>query len=416
MTDITFTLMHSGQPNAPQMTGAAGSEGQMLQLLDNCLIDGFNQQTASSASQADGVVTISFGTSHGFIERQRIIVSGATDTALNGNHRVLKVLGSDIVIDAVGVTVLTGAIKVKVAPLGWESVFGNTNPLKRAYRSANAASTQTVLYLDMSLPAGHGYNATNPAKRAMVSICEDMTTLGVQINSYTDTVNDYAKNPNGSLFWYQAKLSSKTSSVTSTINATWVVVGNSDYFYFLTDWDASSNRGLGYRDLFGFGDVPSFAGASDSHNCMWMGSVNPNDSSSLAYATNGCKFGSSADTIADIQGFFISNHAGVGGIRNFVMTPDCRPSTTKSFSGYSPSRTVLFPNPASQSIVGMTLYAMTSDSIRASMPRLLYVPQHINNSSNTGYDLQRYENLLLVSASIVGGNAAYGYFCLDLED
>ena len=81
MADKRFTWMHSGQLGAPQMNGAAGSNGQMLQVLDACLIDGFNPQTVTIATKTATTVTLTFGVSHGYEVGQLILVSGATDAA-----------------------------------------------------------------------------------------------------------------------------------------------------------------------------------------------------------------------------------------------------------------------------------------------------------------------------------------------
>src|SRR5690606_28768003 len=97
-----FTWMHSGQVGAPQMNGASGSNGQMLQVLDACLIDGFNPQTVTMATKTATTVTLTFGVVHSYAERQIVTVSGATDAALNGRHRVVSTTTNTITIDAVG--------------------------------------------------------------------------------------------------------------------------------------------------------------------------------------------------------------------------------------------------------------------------------------------------------------------------
>lgn len=412
------TYMHSGQLGAPQMNGAPGSNGQMLQVLDACLVDGFNSQTVTTATKTATSVTLTFGTSHGYVERQLINVSGATDAGLNGNHKVISLTTNTITINAVGVGVTTGSITTKITPLGFESIFGSVAPLKRAYRSKDAQSTKTVLYLDMNLPAGNGYHATNPSKRAMVSLCEDMTTLGVQINSYTDTRNSYDSNPNGSLFWHQAKGRSKAASVTTATNSKWVVIGNGSFFYFLTEWtdDATiRGRGTGLRDLYGFGDLPSLSGISDRYNCAWLGSYSVNDVIQSSFSSNGARIGGDPSSTASKQGFFISDYNGIGGLQDFVITHDGRGSVAATASGYE-LKGALFPNPSTVSVIGFPTYAMQVGDIRASMPNLHYLPHNISLTDSTN-DLTMNGGLLLTAMhNNVNASAFYGWLGFNIGE
>lgn len=227
-----FSWYHSGQINAPQMSASADSNGQLLQVLDAVLCDGFNSQIPIDIRADNNQIRLSFGTSHGFLKRSLVQISGANDVKLNGKHRVIDVIDNDIVIYVENVSNINGDIMVKVAPLDWENMFGTNDKLRRAYRSKNNNSTKTVLYLDMGYPANHGY-ADNSIKRAMLSLCEDMNVLGEQINSYTDEYNDYANNPNGSLFWHQARQSYHYHTLDENHVGKWVIIGNQDYFFFL---------------------------------------------------------------------------------------------------------------------------------------------------------------------------------------
>lgn len=413
-----MTYMHSGQLNAPQMNGASGSNGQLLQVLDACLIDGFNVQTASSASLNGGVVSINYGTPHGYANRQLITISGANDAKLNGSHRILSKTENSLTIDATGVTQTTGVIKTKVTPLDFQSIFGSSEPLKRAYRSKNTQSTQTVLYLDMSLPTGHGYNSSNPVKRAMVSMCEDMTTLGVQINSYTNTKNNYTKNKNGTLLWYQARGYSKTEPVTSTANSNWVIAGNGDRFYFFPIWQTYDVNLKLHRDFFAFGDMPSMS-SSDAFNCFWAGIINENDANGIYWALNGAKIGGNPSAIMDYNGyhapigFFIRSKEGVGDLQSSVLTFSGFESNL-DHTGFGGGTSLSFPNPASNSLISMPLYIMSKNSLRAQALGLNGTPQDMLN--NHDLDLTTIDSQLLVMTSKNGySNADRGFFVIDLR-
>ena len=410
-----FTWMHSGQAGAPQISGSVTSNGDMLKALDACLIDGFNEQTVESVLLEAGTATLDFGfTNHGYELRQRVTISGADDVALNGSHRVVALTPRTITINILGVTQTTGAITTKVSPLGWESIFGATDPLKRAYRSLNPETTQTVLYLDMSLPTGHGY-ASVPIKRAMVSMCADMQVLGEQLGSYTDAKNDYAKNPNGCLFWYQCRGSDKNSNTSSNELGPWVVVGNGDVFYFFTTiTDRTNIRSRPVRDLYVFGDMPSFGGESDSFNCFWQGAYNISDATTVSTSTNGAKVtGTISTTSAGYSAYFIRDHTGLVDMELASLTP------SGGRGGYNTGYTggVIFPNPVNNSIVAVPVYVISATSLRCAAPRLLAIPQELDQSNPINFDLVIADNILTVAVHYGSGSGdLYGYFAIDMGD
>lgn len=406
-----FTWMHSGQIGAPQMNGAAGSNGQMLQVLDGCLINGFNPQTVTIATKTATTVTLTFGVSHGYELSQIIAVSGATDAALNGQHRVTAKTATTITIDAAGVAVTTGTITTKISPLGWESIFGSTDPLRRAYRSFDNQSSQSVLYLDMNLPTGHGYNATNPVKRAMVSVCEDMTTIGVQINSYTNAENNYTTNANGKLLWYQARDQSKSNAVTQTQNKKWVLVGDGKVFYFFNEWRVYSLNEIPLRDFFAFGDADSLDGSVGVNNCFWIGVINENDTSTVRYAHVGAVIGGGFVGANAHKGYMMKGYNGTGVIVPILMSVD---GTLNIFNSGSYGFVENFPNPSTQKTVGFSTHLVTAIELRATLPNLLSIPQNLNQNYSL-LDMSVSDGALLVGLSVTGSTPVMGFFGIDLR-
>ncbi len=409
-----FTWMNSKQLGAPQMNGAPNSEGQLLQILDACLIDGFNIQTVTSVAKTASTVTLNFGVSHGYVDRQKVTVSGANDPILNGDHRIVSLTSNSITLAVEGVSVTTGAIKTKITPLGFETIFSNSDPLKRAYRSKNMQGTRTVLYLDMALPANNGYHATNPAKRAMVSMCEDMTVLGQQLNSYTDVKNNYDSNPNGSLFWYQSRGLDRNSSVTSSSNGSWVIFGNGDYFYFMPVIGNTITSNGFLRDMYSFGDIESLAGASDRYNCMWQGTYLPNDNGRIIYSSNGSKYGGLPTNSSHYTGFFIRDKSGTGDL--VAMLPTADGGITQYSSGYTGF--ISTPNPTSGSLIGFPLFAKTDNDLRGYMPRILAIINNLANGNSVsdvnGYDCAVNGDLLTVCMHYGLGTTYMGYFGFDV--
>lgn len=415
MTDSRFTWMHSGQKNAPQMDGSKLSEGQILNVLDAALVDGFNSLTSLSATTDSSTVTLEFGVEHGFEIKQLLTISGATDAKLNGRHRVVRKTLTGVTVSAVGVTDATsGTVVVKVAPLGFQSIFGNTTPLKRAYRSENTQSTRTVLFLDASLPTGAGYNTTNPAKRLMVSLCQDMQTIGVEINSYTAAFNKKPTVKNGNMFWYQSRPSTKLEAATSSEFRSWVIVGNGDVFYLFNEWqDYSAVTGKS-RDFYAFGDIKSLGGANDVYNCMWIGSMQPNDIDGAHMSTTGAVIG--GDIATAPIGMFIKSHTGVGSLQPLVFTTNG--TSTISNSGASTDSTPIpMPNPVSQSIVCFPVMGLTTNGLRGVFNNLYAIPQNFNNNA-ASYDLKIIGNILTVAVLKDRLNTSndLGFYAIDLGD
>lgn len=420
-----FNFFSSNQPNAPQMNGANGSEGQLLQVLDACLVTGFNQQTVSSVSVNGDLVTLKYGVHHGYMARQLIIVTGATDNNLNGEHRIIEVLGNDLVIKKAGVTQTTGTIATKLAPLNWESVFGTSQPLQRAYRSKNSQSTKTVLFLDMSLPTGHGYHLSQPAKRAMVTLCQDMQTIGVPINDYTVSVNDKEKAKNGCLFWYQKREAGKERAVNSTKNNSWVIVGNGDYFLLFNAWSSynSALDGQNFRDLLGFGDCISVAGDYDRFNTFLFACNNPDDRIGVYSAGQGAvlnKATKSIDNITNNQfyffntGIFIKDFNGLGGVIRFSPSDSCLFSTENNLTAYTGLGNIAFPNPANLSLVVRPIELVQENhTLRGIIPRLLSIKNFIETES----DLLIIDNVLLIKVQKIDSTGAQpAYYGFDVGD
>ena len=267
-TDIKF-YVHTNT-NAPQLTNNFGC---MIDVLDACLVNGFGSQTVSTLTASGTTVTATFGSAHNFMQYQVIKIAGATQTEYNGEFRILTIPDSSSLTfelaTAPSVTTATGTITASLPPLGWENPFSSSNPNgggKAAYRSLNLLlpSRPFLRVVDELDPA---YTATY-AKYAKVGIVEDMTDidtmLGVQApydsanidknwvgtGSGTSVINGWAK-------WYYATANpvanSSDTSVPSTENRDYIVVGTRDFFYILP----SSNNLAGFNFSYGFGSFQS---------------------------------------------------------------------------------------------------------------------------------------------------------------
>lgn len=392
ITADDFNWFHSGQAGAPQMNGAPNSEGQLLQLLDACLLNGVNQKSVASIAVVGSTITLTYSTPHGYLKRQRITVSGATDPELNGSHRIQSMTESDVILSVEGVSSNGGTITTIATPLGWESIFGTTEPLKRAYRSQDMQSTKTVLFLDMTLPNNHGYNASNPVKRAMVTACQDMTTLGVPIDDYTVTINNRPTATNGSLFWYQKRGSSKSSAVTTTTNNSWVLLGDSRFFIFFNAFsDFSTLNGSSSHSTYGFGDFDSVAGENDRHNCFLIATENPDDrvnvnSSNGGYVSSYKKttYTALSQEYYDDACIAIRSANGTGDARRFVLSTTAASQANTNGLSASGLAGIPYPNPVDGGVVVkyMEMISIDNNELRGFIPRIGYICNNMSGQAS----------------------------------
>lgn len=326
-SDVTW--ISSSQTDAPVLD--ATDPSGLLKVLDFCLLNGGAVKSVSSTVINENEVTFTFSSGHNLSLYQMVVVSGADAPQINGKHKIIASTATTITIVAVGALVDTGTITVKLASLGYESIFDTTDLTKRAYRSLSPTSSKKVLYLDMSYPDASNYHATLPARRAMVSVCEDMQSLGVQINSLTSAINNKPTNKNGKLFWYQARSNSRTSAIDS-YPLPWVVIGNGDFFYIAIAWSCySSHKTLATKDVYGFGEYVSLDAAVSTSSVFLMASENTDDNSTAYPGDLGATFSSSSTT----TGAFISSNGYFG--RRPIVALNGSSATSGYSSGPYPS-------------------------------------------------------------------------------
>lgn len=142
--DTSVKWFHSGMADAVQQNGAAGN---LIQILDSCLVDGFSTRTPDSISVSGGVATVSISAGNPYEKHAVITIGGASDVALNSEWKIDTSAASSFTFLCPGVAdgTVSGA-SIKRAGGGWGKPFSGTN--KAAYQSANLNSTQLYLRVD----------------------------------------------------------------------------------------------------------------------------------------------------------------------------------------------------------------------------------------------------------------------------
>lgn len=239
-TSVKF--FSSAHPNAPVLTGAAGT---LLAVLDACLVNGYGLVSASGLTVAGGIATMTFPLGHSFEPNAVALIAGATPSQLNGEKRVLTTTANSITFDAtsIGDQVAIGSITAKVAPLGWAQLFTGTN--KAAYKSADPASTGCVLRVDDS-PSGYA------------------VARGYETMSDIDTgTGPFPTLADSDLLW------PKNAGYYPANAAPWFVVGDGLMFYlWVADFPISADFKNGF--VWAFGDVIK-ANSSDAFACLING-------------------------------------------------------------------------------------------------------------------------------------------------
>lgn len=269
-TDIKV-YVHTNN-NAPALQN---TWGQLVSVLDACLINGYDAPAINSATVLDNVLTINFGVAHNLLAGQVLLISGANQTEFNRQFRIANIPTTTTVqidIDDTFKNQPTGNITATIPPLGWVREFSSGG--KRAYRNAQTdiADRPYLRVVDEIDPVWTSTYAKY-AKVGIVDVMSDIDTLiGLQtpydvaqpdknwigIGSGGSAVNGWAK-------WYYSRVQDIyvdtffDSEGTSQSIKRWLIVGNSEWFYILPSQVDSI-----YPNVYFFGNLGGCYGLSSS--------------------------------------------------------------------------------------------------------------------------------------------------------
>ena len=89
MTDLTVKYFNSGMTGAPQI---ANNWGDLVTMLDACLVNGFALKAIDTLTFANGIATATISSGHAYRPFQVVEIAGAEQTEYNGQFRVLTCL------------------------------------------------------------------------------------------------------------------------------------------------------------------------------------------------------------------------------------------------------------------------------------------------------------------------------------
>lgn len=410
----------SAMQGAPQLTNAWGD---LVSVLDACLVNGFNLKPVASITSAAGIATVTIAAGHLYQVDQVLAHAGADQAEYNGEFRVLTANATQYTIAITGTPVspATGAsISTKVAPLNFQKVFSGTN--KGVYRSTNVLSNRPYLRVDNSLDPVW---TTTYAKKGKVTMAEAMTDVDTFVANAGRAPflgSDPTKNEVGTgagataidgwFKWYYARQGSNTTDTDppEAFNRFWVLVGDDRGFYLINQHGSNSGR-----SMYFFTDFSSFRQADGYSSILGATefggysaqSSNPSNVDSDGYYSAG--FANRANlTNSPVGKACMRNHTQVG---NYIRLSFASLGTIAgpSVSGYSTG--VPWPNGPDYSLVLHPVYLQeeTAGHLRGKMPGLMWV--HNNSPMSdmavvanvTGYPGQKF--LLVDTAYGFSGNS-----------
>lgn len=383
-------FFHSGMAGAPVLSN---NWGDLIGVLDACLVTGFNLKAVDSITSAAGVATVTVSAGHGYKVDQVVSITGCEQSAYNGEQRVTGITASTFTFDVVGTpdspATTQTSISCKVAPLGWEKAFSGTN--KAAYRSTDPASPRHYLRVDDSMKANtppyNSYN-TSWAKWANVGICESMTDIDTIVGPQAPFNPNYPEQnwkqrENWHWGWHKwfhgRQVGGEDYGDGGAGARNWVIVGDGRLFYLMN----SVQPGFNWygRGLYCFGDFPSFK-PGDAFNTMLKAqdvfSSQTHFSSPFQYGHDGL-----LGTLKNDGVTVLRNHTQLGNpVRLHATTLNLNNDRMWAGRGGLP-----FPNAADFALWMLPVYLRQEDSnMRGMLPGMRWLPHDRPYSDMTVVD------------------------------
>lgn len=223
----------STMTNAPTISAIS----YLSNILDACLVNGFDSVTLTSLVVADNVATATVSHNFAMVGNTGMVITiaGATPSGLNGQWRIASVPDSGhFTFSTSGISnqTATGTITAKRSPAGWDKPF--TNGDNYCYRSLDTNSTRIYLRV------GDSTSSQYPSLIMYETMSDANTGTGASTTFYT----------------------SKSNALNST-SRPWRCYADSKRVYLFID----SNSNGTYQSGFFFGDIISYM-TNDCYNSM----------------------------------------------------------------------------------------------------------------------------------------------------
>ena len=270
--DTSVKWFRSGMADAPVLSASAA--GSLINLLDACLLNGFSVRTPDSIVVAGGIATVSISAGNPYEKHAVVVISGASNAALNAEWKIATSAASSFTFVCPGVAdgAVTGA-SVKRAGAGWGKPFSGTNIA--VYQSLDPNSTQ--LYLQVA------DTATNYSS---VRGYEQMTSATAGTGAFPTTVQ------------------TPTCRWPRSGGNTWTIIADGSFMWVLL-------KGSADPLLNNFGDIEAFK-PNDRYHCLI--------SAAGSTATNGTNHpGAGGSSVAGVPRSLARSSSQTGGALTSVL-------------------------------------------------------------------------------------------------
>lgn len=375
MSAYPVKIFSSGQTGAPVLDN---NWGDLTNLLDAVLVNGFNLKAIDSITLLDGVATVTVSSGHGYNLNWAVLISGCDQVEYNGEHRVTSTTTATFTFDVVGSPVTPATtqttMSAKMAPLGFEIAFTGTN--KRAYRSPNVLSSRPFLRVDDSCDP---HWTTTYAKFGKVTLAEGMSDIDTFVGNHAPYDPAFpTRNEGGSgsgtsasagyFKWFYATASAGAAMYTTPPQGarTWVLIGDDrGFFLSIGAYPLSPN----VRHLYYFGDFLSYK-PGDAYASLLTAAAWDYPAAAVKYEGSGGCFDVMIQTTGRVT---LCSYLQVGGpvaLSFFTMNP-----TTSSIASGRNSL-VPFPNGPDFSLQLWPVWiAEASTHLRGELPGYFFLPQ-----------------------------------------
>lgn len=393
--------------------------GDMIRLLDTCLVNGLPLPSVTSASvDTQGDITLNLYADHKSLLFQIVELSGFEPVEINGKYRIKGAPSTTkLILKAthVGKTV-TKIGTAKLASLGYDIVFRDSTNVKRAYRAKNPRTEHPFIRVDETISDGTNSYTSTYAKSAMVGLIENMT----HIDDYQDTsklqlpldTTDFSKNwkisgngtscVRGWMKWHYAYYRDPADSGQEDYgaedgNRAFTITGDADAFYLL---HTRTNNSI-YKFLHGCGLFESNI-AGDTKNWFLM-ATDQAVSAGTNYSPLSSIAGGTPLMYSEISsGFFVAKFNSTNNVnlhvRALPLLPDLQSGYTNIYAANNLSALQVPFSDSDKYLRGNLKHAcyagkkMTSNTF--STPLLSENSMYVYDSAGTNYGGQQVGGLL----------------------
>lgn len=256
--------------------------GDLIRLLDKALVTGIDFTSITAASiDAQGDVHITLYAAHNAMLFQVVELTGFAPASLNQKYRIKGVPNTTQLILKPHTTIAETSITTigagKLASLGYDIIFRDTNDVKRVYRAKNPTAQHPFIRVDESLTSPDGTTGvytSSYAKYAMVGLIEHMEHIDDYENPDALQLpfdpTDPAKNwkitgtgTNVTRGWVKWFWATSSDIVNNPLEATdsvavnkWEICGDSNFFYISPSLgDSRDSIGFDVKPFYGCGVV-----------------------------------------------------------------------------------------------------------------------------------------------------------------